>query len=197
MRELIAAGADVNTVDDDGDPLLHEAIWRGHTQIVQILVDAGADVNTVDDDGDPLLHEAIWRGHTQTVWILVNAGADVNATAADGDSMLHEASWRGHSEIESILKVAMRDVLIAAQESLLNTYRCQFNTDTQVVPGGCADSRPTMGDSQRGVLPKEPTQQDVSARDDLVAAQESLLNTYRCQFNVDTQIVPGGCASRT
>ncbi len=34
-------------------------------------------------------------------------------------------------------------------------------------------------------------------RDSLIAAQEELLNTYRCQFDVDTQLVPGGCQNET
>ncbi len=33
VRTLVAAGAQLNVVDDGGDPLLHEAIWRGHTAI--------------------------------------------------------------------------------------------------------------------------------------------------------------------
>ena len=42
----------------------------------------------------------------------------------------------------------------------------------------------------------EFTQQDMAVRVELVAAQENLLNIYRCRFDVDTQIVPGGCANR-
>ncbi|MYL08344.1 MAG: hypothetical protein F4015_02425, partial [Acidimicrobiia bacterium] len=37
----------------------------------------------------------------------------------------------------------------------------------------------------------------VADRDTLVAAQESLLNEYRCLFNVDTQLVPNGCPEQT
>ena len=37
------------------------------------------------------------------------------------------------------------------------------------------------------------TTADLEARDELIAAQESLLNTYRCQFDIDTRLVPGGC----
>ncbi|WP_419926283.1 CAP domain-containing protein [Candidatus Poriferisocius sp.] len=36
----------------------------------------------------------------------------------------------------------MRDELIAAQESLLNSYRCQFDVDTHIVPYDCASGRP-------------------------------------------------------
>ena len=110
VKELIAAGAQVNVSDSDGDPFLLEAIWRGHTEVVQILVDAGADVNAVDSDGDPLLHEAIWRGDTGVVQILIDAGADVNAVDSDGDPLLLEAIWRGHTEVVQILVDAGADV---------------------------------------------------------------------------------------
>ncbi len=38
-----------------------------------------------------------------------------------------------------------------------------------------------------------PTVADIRARDNLVFAQESLLNSYRCRFGIDTGVVPGGC----
>ncbi len=34
---------------------------------------------------------------------------------------------------------------------------------------------------------------DVRVRDDLIAEQEALLNVYRCRFDIDTQVVAGGC----
>ena len=96
VRNLIAAGVDVNAVDEDGNPYLLEAIWRGHVEIVQVLATAGADVNARDSDNDPLLREAIWRDHREVTHILINAGADVNAIDSDGDPLLFEAVWRGH-----------------------------------------------------------------------------------------------------
>lgn len=35
----------------------------------------------------------------------------------------------------------------------------------------------------------------IADRDTLIAAQESLLNDYRCLFDIDTQLVPGGCSA--
>ena len=93
----------VDAVQADQNPILHDAIWRGKTDIVQQLVDAGANVNAVDSDGDPLLHEAIWRGHTEIVRIMVAAGADVRATRPNGDTLIGEAIFRGHEEIVQIL----------------------------------------------------------------------------------------------
>ena len=85
--------------------------------------------------------------------------------------------------------VEARDQLIANQENLLNTYRCLFGVDTQVVPGGC----PNPDTVTPGVSPENPTPQDIEVRDGLIQNQEALLNVYRCRFDVDTQIVPGGC----
>jgi len=87
-------------------------------------------------------------------------------------------------------QVAERDTLIAAQENLLNAYRCMFGVDTAAVSGGCPDPDRI----QPGAAPQNPSQQDIDARDALIAAQEALLNTYRCQHNIDTQLVAGGCS---
>ncbi len=93
----------------------------------------------------------------------------------------------------TVQDVVVRDELIAAQESLLNTYRCLFSVDVEVVPGGCADGQPALGPTRPGVFEGTASRQDVAVRDELVANQEALLNVYRCLFGVDTQIVPGGC----
>ena len=44
-----------------------------------------------------------------------------------------------------------------------------------------------------GATVSAQTLRDIEARDKLIADQEALLNTYRCMFSVDTQVVPGGC----
>lgn len=36
--------------------------------------------------------------------------------------------------------------------------------------------------------------EELHKRDELIAAQEHLLNTYRCLFGVDLHIIPGGCS---
>ncbi|WP_419927850.1 transglycosylase family protein [Candidatus Poriferisocius sp.] len=59
------------------------------------------------------------------------------------------------AELEKL--VADRDTLVAAQEMLLNEYRCLFNVDTQLVPNGCTNSAPTQP------TPSQPTQQPTAA----------------------------------
>ena len=92
--------------------------------------------------------------------------------------------------------IAVRDELIAAQESLLNAYRCLFDFGTEVVPGGCAGGKPVGEPVPLPDVEGEPTSIDIEVRDRMVAVQEALLNAYRCLFGVDVEVVPGGCPSR-
>ena len=91
--------------------------------------------------------------------------------------------------------IAVRDNLIAAQETLLNVYRCQFGLDVGAVSGGCTNGYPTQGYSQPGEFEGIPTSEDIAVRDRLIAVQEAVLNTYRCrfEFEIDTHITPEGC----
>ncbi len=83
----------------------------------------------------------------------------------------------------------MRDGLIAAQENLLNSYRCLFGADVDVVAGDCPNPNVVLP----GAAPESPTQQNIDVRDRLILSQEALLNVYRCRFDVDTELVLGGC----
>ena len=94
---------------------------------------------------------------------------------------------------QTVADVTARDQLIANQEALLNVYRCRFDIDTEIVPGGCADGGLAQPAAEPSPFTGTPTNADIEARDNLVQAQEALLNTYRCRFDIDTEIVPGGC----
>ncbi|WP_419850152.1 trypsin-like peptidase domain-containing protein [Candidatus Poriferisocius sp.] len=98
------------------------------------------------------------------------------------------------AQFVSRAEITQRDQLIANQEALLNTYRCQFDVDTDVVPGGCVDGSPAQPPAEPQPFTGTPNFAELARRDQLIANQEALLNTYRCQFNIDTSIVPGGCS---
>ena len=84
--------------------------------------------------------------------------------------------------------------MIADQDALLDAYRCLFNADTEQVSGGCANGAPSQSPAEPSPFDGTPTDADLAARDSLIAAREGLLNVYRCKFNVDKEIVPGGCS---
>ncbi|WP_420432375.1 hypothetical protein [Candidatus Poriferisocius sp.] len=94
----------------------------------------------------------------------------------------------------SVGDVELRDGLIAEQEALLNVYRCMFDTDTEVVPGGCDGGAPAQDAQTPPPFEGDPTAAAVELRDGLITQQEALLNVYRCLFDIDTELVPGGCA---
>ena len=96
---------------------------------------------------------------------------------------------------QTVADVESRDRLIANQEGLLNVYRCMFDVDAEIVPGGCADGKPTLPAAEPNPFTGTPTAEELAARDNLIGNQEALLNVYRCLFNIDTQIVPGGCVA--
>ena len=123
------------------------------------------------------MHRTVRRSHVPVAVVLALVVAAIVVAVAPGASA------------QTVADVEARDQLIANQENLLNTYRCLFKVDTQVVPGGC----PNPDTVTPGVSPESPTPQDIKVRDGLIQNQEALLNVYRCRFDVDTQIVPGGC----
>ena len=94
---------------------------------------------------------------------------------------------------QTVADIESRDSLIASQEALLNVYRCMFGVDAEVVPGGCAGGKPTLPAAAAQRFGGVPAKEELARRDVLVANQEALLNIYRCLFDIDTEIVPGGC----
>ena len=65
-KELLDAGVDVNTEDEDGLTALMWAIrggtWGRRVEIVQLLLDAGANVNAKSDNGITVLMTVAFSG---------------------------------------------------------------------------------------------------------------------------------------
>jgi len=120
--------------------------------------------------------------------IVVIAATLSTPVAAQSQFQPDQATSPTHADIEA------QDRLIAAQEALLNVYRCMFWIDVKVVSGGCSSGKPRQAATQPGSFQGTPTNQESMARQQLIGAQELLLNTMRCRFEIDTQIVPEGCS---
>ena len=85
---LVAHGANVNLVSNDGrTPLMH-AVLKRDPAWVRLLLRAGAHVNAADRAGWTPLHYAAAKDEAEIAAILLAAGADVNAATREGATPL-------------------------------------------------------------------------------------------------------------
>jgi len=111
VRELLAHDPSlVNARDKDESTPLHYAAWKGHAELVDVLVDAGADLQAHNQNfhwGTTPLHAAAHGNQQHSAAALIRRGADVNAVKSTG-SGTPLAETRVHNAIAAarVLKAA-------------------------------------------------------------------------------------------
>jgi ankyrin repeat protein len=76
---LLKHGANPNSTDTDGTPLIYMCATRKHDKLVHRLLSAGADPSARDISGTPLLVTALKNNDQPLVRALLERGADPNA----------------------------------------------------------------------------------------------------------------------
>jgi ankyrin repeat protein len=99
IQELIKAGADPNSIDGQGTPLLVKLMKWGFEfkpvellKAVKILIKAGADPNLSDSEGLNPLHVCAQKGYAKIAEYLIQNGANPELKDAKG----HDFKW--HAE---------------------------------------------------------------------------------------------------
>ena len=101
--ELLAAGADANTVDRDGTPALHWAVRVRDRATAERLIVAGADVNAESRYGVTPLQLAIAAADGALTRWLLDSGADATAVDRAGEPPLLQAARVGDVDVAAAL----------------------------------------------------------------------------------------------
>lgn len=91
VKELIAAGGNVNAKDEIQDSAFLYAGAEGFNEVLQLTLAAGADVRSINRYGGTALIPASEHGHTETVRILIAAGVPVDHVNNLGWTAMQEA----------------------------------------------------------------------------------------------------------
>ncbi|XP_010881128.1 ankyrin repeat domain-containing protein 6b isoform X3 [Esox lucius] len=89
---------------------LHLASYKGHSEVVRILLKAGCDLDIQDDGEQTALHRAAVVGNSDIISALIQEGCALDRQDKDGNTALHEVSWHGFSQSVKLLVKAGANV---------------------------------------------------------------------------------------
>ncbi|XP_074542093.1 ankyrin repeat domain-containing protein 6b isoform X2 [Halichoeres trimaculatus] len=149
--QLINKGAKV-AVTKYGRGPLHLAAYKGHSEVVRILLKAGCDLDIQDDGEQTALHRAAVVGNSDIISSLIQEGCALDRQDKDGNTALHEVSWHGFSQSVKLLVKAGANV--HAKNKAGNTalhLACQNghaqSSKVLLLGGSRPDSKNHVGDS--------------------------------------------------
>lgn len=88
VKYLIENGADVNTLDEHGDPIIMRPIQFQKKDILELMIKKDANINIQDQANFTPLMYASRNGDYDTAKLLVDKGAKLNITDAGGRTAL-------------------------------------------------------------------------------------------------------------
>ena len=89
---LVSSGININSVNKNGQTVLHEATIFSQVELASFLISHGANVNIRDNTGKTPLHLAGKSPNPFLVKLFIEHGADINAKDNEGKTVIHYAS---------------------------------------------------------------------------------------------------------
>ena len=92
--------------DTDGSTPLHCATWKGHAEVVALLLKSGADVNAVNENehwGTTPLHAAAHANQAAIAKLLLDHGANVKAKDKEGRTPMIHTTFHKAKAVAKIL----------------------------------------------------------------------------------------------
>jgi hypothetical protein len=103
VAKYIAAGADVNEIDDYGFTPLIEAAIADNIEIAKLLIDHNAKVNEPDVVGNTALHWSVENNNLALSKLLLEKGANPNAYTSYGQPILVKPLLRRQQNLKELL----------------------------------------------------------------------------------------------
>ncbi len=103
IRTLIAAGADINAVDETGKTSLTDAIQANRAESVRVLLEKGASPVMQDMYGRNAFHEAVDHANPETVRLIRSAGGNPMARDTWGKTPLSLALKKSPETVMAVL----------------------------------------------------------------------------------------------
>lgn len=103
LKKMLEKSKAFGIKDEYGQTLLHHAILKGNTDLVDYLVKNGASLNVADNQGKSPLALAAYRGNSNVAKILIDRGAKITGSDNAGNTVLHNAVYGGNYDIIRML----------------------------------------------------------------------------------------------
>ena len=106
VKQHLAAGADVNAIDDDwGMTPLILAADDAHIKVAELLIANGADLNSKSRSVSMTsLHAAACDNQKEITALLIVKGADINAKDSNGKTPLNYAEEEKNTDLATLLR---------------------------------------------------------------------------------------------
>ncbi|MCG8378053.1 MAG: ankyrin repeat domain-containing protein [Proteobacteria bacterium] len=190
VRTLIAAGADVNQVNNIGATALTLATYKNNAEVVKTLLVANADVNhVIEPGGNTALIIAAWHNSTEVVQTLLDAGANINHTDGnDWTALMVAAAYNDNAEVTRALIAAGADINRQANpgDSTPLMLATKFN-NAEVVKALLDAGASIYAVSREDKIAISFTNENVSLAHENAKHKDEVLNVYRQYFPLIAQ----------
>lgn len=89
MDRAIADGANINTADLFGIPVLHKACMGGNVRCIYLSIEAGADIEAEDSTGLTAVQICMQENRPASAIVMLDSGADGSGLWNNGRNLLH------------------------------------------------------------------------------------------------------------